>query len=113
MELIRGIVKVTDKVKFFLERYQVLRSDDKKLIANIWAEEIGDTSITVEEFFKKFLVTGKVTAPESIRRARQKLQERNPELAPPKGVQEILEYAENEHRKFHRDEKRGKQTKLH
>jgi hypothetical protein len=59
-----------------------LRDNDQALIANIWWRELvtqGKDKSTAFEMLKVFS-EGKLSNPESIRRARQKIQEEQPEL---------------------------------
>ena len=59
-----------------------LRDNDQALIANIWWRELvtqGKDKSTAFELLKGFS-EGKLSNPESIRRARQKIQEEQPEL---------------------------------
>ena len=59
-----------------------LRNSDNRLIANYWAIEIGAKNLeglTAQDFLKLFS-EGKLTPPESITRARRKVQEENPAL---------------------------------
>ena len=69
------------RVRQKLESYPELRADDKKLIVAVW-EDLG-LSLTPEQQKKMF----EVYAPESIRRVRQKLNERGIGL-PDKRVQQ-------------------------
>lgn len=70
-------MKLYDTVKEMLEKYPKLRDDDKLLIWNVWGVTglIKNGSIAREDFLQ---------APhtESIRRVRQKIQEKHPHLAP-------------------------------
>lgn len=70
---------IANRIKELLLESPALRDNDLRLIANFWAHEINVDACTVKEFLQKF-VAGEVTAPESIRRLRQKLQETMPEL---------------------------------
>lgn len=59
-----------------------LRDNDQALIANIWWKELvtqGKDKCTAFEVLKIF-AEGKLTNPESIRRARAKIQEQEPSL---------------------------------
>lgn len=75
--MLSSIIKVKDKVEYLLENYPILRDDDNKLIAKIWWSESKVNSL--EAFLRDF-GDRKVSSPEAIRRARQKLQEHNPSL---------------------------------
>ena len=63
-----------------------VRDDDLKLILNVWCKELNLSKkqsvlskFTFLEFSKSFLA-GQLSTPETIRRARQKLQETNKDL---------------------------------
>lgn len=70
-------------VKYFLELDPELRDSDNRLIANVWARQLGGSealaNMTAFAVLKAF-ADGELLSPESIRRTRQKLQELNPEL---------------------------------
>ena len=75
---------IKNKVRFFLsqERTKHLRDSDEKLIATIYYYEIGEEAIknmSAMDFLKMY-ADGKLPTAESIRRVRQSLQEKNPEL---------------------------------
>ena len=76
-------MKVLDnaaKVKSLLEAQPKYRDDYKSLIARIWFNEIGqDKELKAYELLNK-LAEGKLSHPESIMRARRKIQEEHPEL---------------------------------
>ena len=76
-------MKVLDnasKVKRLLESQPKYRDDYKSLIARIWFNEIGqDKELKAFEMLN-LLVEGKLSHPESIMRARRKIQEEHPEL---------------------------------
>jgi hypothetical protein len=67
---------------YLLTHKKHLRDNDQALIANIWWRELlllgKDKTMAIE--FLKLFSEGKLSNPESIRRARQKIQEENPEL---------------------------------
>jgi len=76
-------MKTKEKVKYWLEKFTHLRDNDYRLCSNIWHEEFktydinGDSS--AQDFLKIYSL-GKLTSAPSIKRARAKLQEENPEL---------------------------------
>ena len=70
-------MKNYDKVKTILENYPDTRNSDKKLIWEFWVQEM-----VVFSGFLSFENFIKATSPESIRRARQKIQQLYPELGP-------------------------------
>jgi len=76
-------MKTKEKVKFWLKMYPHLRDNDNRLCANIWAEELGhiegvDKGTPIVEFLKLY-ADNKFTSAPSIKRARAKLQEEEPE----------------------------------
>ena len=75
--MLESIIKVKDKVEFLLSNKPIFRDDDNKLIAKIWHSETQSKSLI--EFLIEF-GDHKLSSPEAIRRARQKLQEENPQL---------------------------------
>ena len=75
--MLEKIIKIKNKVEYLLENYPVFRDDDNKLIAKIWWSETKTNSL--ESFLRAF-GDKKISSPEAIRRARQKLQEHNPHL---------------------------------
>lgn len=71
-------------VQTLLENHEHLRDDDKKLITNVWANQMSSVtldykSMRIEEFFKHFTY-GSVATPESICRMRRMIQQKRPEL---------------------------------
>jgi len=72
----------TEIVRNFLERVPVTRDSDMKLLAYMWAEAVGYERIkkvTCHELFD-MMNNGILPSPETIRRARQRLQQKNPNL---------------------------------
>lgn len=63
-------------VAAYLHNYPELRDNDYRLIANIWKEEVNYNDMSAEDFLRAFS-KGKLSHPESIRRIRQKLQEKD------------------------------------
>ena len=73
---------IKDKVKFLLESFPHLRDDDFKLIATFYKFTVSKDrleSMTALEFLQMF-ASGQLPHSESIRRDRQKLQEKNEHL---------------------------------
>lgn len=68
---------VAYKVLHFLTEEPDTRDDDSSLLVKIWSKETQADSL--EEFFKE-LKNGNISHFESIRRIRQKIQEKNPKL---------------------------------
>ena len=76
-------MKTKDKVKHWLNKYPSLRDDDNRLCSNIWAEELtilgfGHIEAPIFEFLRLYS-NNKLTSAPSIKRARAKLQEEEPE----------------------------------
>lgn len=78
MSIIKDIPLIKDKIIYLLENHPHLRSNDKKLLANVWYSE-APKNVSVKGFLK-LLSEGKLTNAESIRRCRQKVQEQFPHL---------------------------------
>ena len=76
-------MKTKDKVRYWLLEHDHLRDNDNKLCANIWNEELKRFIIfeksSVRDFLRLYSL-GKLTSAPSIKRARAKLQEEEPEL---------------------------------
>lgn len=66
--------KITEIVRELLEKKPELRDNDNLLMSKIWKDQAN-----ILNFFQRF-ESGKLHSPESIRRARQKLQEENEHL---------------------------------
>ncbi len=74
-------MKTKDKVKYWLKMYPNLRDNDNRLCSNIWAEEIKEIK-DIPDKISSFLIAyaaNKLTSAPSIKRARAKLQEEEPE----------------------------------
>lgn len=65
------------KVKTLLQKSKHLRDNDLELIAKVWAMESG---ISESNPILKKLVSGVLTTPEYITRARRRIQEQTPSL---------------------------------
>lgn len=80
--MINKIRTAKEMVTHFLSIRAELRDDDNRLMANIWANELRQTGIheISNHDFLTIFAKGLLTSPESIRRARQKVQEENPHL---------------------------------
>lgn len=80
--LYEEMVFIKDKVKLLLEKYPHLRDDDYKLIAFMHLKEIGQKEceeMTGMDFLRK-MANKELINTESIRRVRQKIQEKYVEL---------------------------------
>lgn len=77
-----NILTNKENVEELLKLKEHLRDNDTKLIANLWAREIGiekSKQMTAYDFLEKFS-KGELAHPESVMRIRRKLQEEFPEL---------------------------------
>lgn len=73
------ILTKAEKIKSLLEEKAIYRDDYYSLVARVWYDELTDKSISAIAFL--CLVRAKrVTHPESIMRARRKIQEEHPHL---------------------------------
>lgn len=94
------LTNAKDLVMSWLIKYPELRDNDSRLIANIWLKEIGKDKfdkMSARDLLRMF-ADGDLPQVETIRRARQKIQEHNPHL---RGVS----YR-------HRQERAGEVTKI-
>ena len=67
-------------VKKLLIEHPKLRDSDNRLLAFVWSQEIADQpDLTAREFLEGYS-KGKFSKAESLRRARQDLQQKNPYL---------------------------------
>ena len=71
-------MKTKDKVKYWLKKDESLKDDDERLCANIWAMEIQELKYEYKDFLELYSRKQLTFAP-SIKRARAKLQEENPQ----------------------------------
>ena len=80
--MINKIRTAKEMVTHFLTIRPELRDDDNRLLANIWATQLNQAGIHDIGGFDllKIISKGLLLSPESIRRARQKVQEENPTL---------------------------------
>ena len=70
---------IKDKVRELLIKYPFLRDDDNALMVNVWTTEMLTKGVLFTRFFDMY-ADGHLTSAESIRRTRQALQVKNPEL---------------------------------
>lgn len=81
--MIQTIIKIKDSVQQLLVKYEHLRDDDHRLIANIYykvAKEKNPTQTYSAMDFLHDFAKGYYPSPETIRRCRQKIQEDHPQL---------------------------------
>lgn len=82
--VIKKIRNTKKKLIPILEKSEVLRDDDEKLVARFWSNELQEmkkhpTHITALQFLHIY-ADGNLTPADIITRARRKIQEENPEL---------------------------------
>ena len=79
---IKSLNTAKKRVFWLLENNIRNRNSDTVLMANFWWYELGGENVNNMSAinFLYNLSKGRLTAPETIRRCRQKLQEENPEL---------------------------------
>ena len=72
-------MKTKQKVIYWLTKHPHLRDDDNKLCCNIWNRELKEffENASAKDFLRLYSL-GKLTPAPSIKRARAKLQEENP-----------------------------------
>ena len=94
------IKEVTPKVKVILNNYPLTRSDDKELIKMVYTMYYG---IDCRTPFGSVLDRKDLPSFESIRRARQKLQEVNEDLRGTPEIEAIRMQEQEEYLKFARE----------
>jgi len=74
-------MKTKEKVKYWLDKHDYLKDNDNRLFANIWNQELKEFGIPrdVRKHFLVLIAQGKLTPAPSIKRARARLQQENPE----------------------------------
>ena len=80
----RKVLTVMQKVEILLTKYPKYRDDDKSLIRKMWEVELLKQNLNLNEtninMFLSLYENGTLSNPDSILRARRKLQETNEEL---------------------------------
>ena len=80
----KKLFSVLKEVEIYLNKYPLLRDNDDRLMANIWAKYIGSRDdMDGPESWKdmlSLLAKGKLPSYESISRCRRKIQEKTPHL---------------------------------
>ena len=76
MKIIEEIKHVQGVIEYLLSHYPEFRDSDNKLIAQVWFLQLMDKNMTAVDFLKHIGYNDLVN-PESIRRSRQLLQQRN------------------------------------
>lgn len=74
------MIKVQDFVKKSLETYPKLRDNDVRLVATYYYNNIPNINEMSAIEFLEVMVNGNLPSPDTITRARRKIQEKHPEL---------------------------------
>jgi|APGre2960657373_1045057.scaffolds.fasta_scaffold40357_3 hypothetical protein len=78
------IKDLADKIEVLLEKYPTYRDNDKKLVCHIWMEQMGGIDpmkqISLYDFLKTWIDSKNLANPDTICRARRKVQEVKPHL---------------------------------
>ena len=84
MSAIKKLKHLTEKVHSLLEQYPTYRDNDKKLVSHIWMEQLGGIEnmrkLNLYEFCKSWIDDPNISSPDSIVRARRKVQENHHNL---------------------------------
>lgn len=78
--MLKQILKVQEQVKILLETYPKLRDNDVRLVASYYYNNISNINQISAIDFLQIMVNGNLPSPDTITRARRKLQEKHPEL---------------------------------
>lgn len=78
--MLKQILKVQEQVKILLETYPKLRDNDVRLVASYYYNNISNINQMSAIDFLQIMVNGNLPSPDTITRARRKLQEKHPEL---------------------------------
>ena len=78
--MLKQLIKVQDHVKFLLEAYPKLRDNDVRLVATYYYNNIANINQMSAIDFLEVMVNGNLPSPDTITRARRKIQEKHPEL---------------------------------
>ena len=95
--------KYETTVAFILKKYEGTRGDDKLLYYWVLREEGFNTKLSLEDFLLGSFHGSGFPNFDTITRVRRKLQEKYPELRPPKGDQIRREDAEQEYLDYARE----------
>jgi hypothetical protein len=78
------IKDMQNRVESLLKRFPAYRDCDTKLVAHIWMEQIGGIErmkeINLHDWMKMWIDNPNIASPETICRARRKIQESNADL---------------------------------
>lgn len=78
--MLKQILKVQEQVQILLETYPKLRDNDVRLVASYYYNNISNINQISAIDFLQIMVNGNLPSPDTITRARRKLQEKYPEL---------------------------------
>ena len=78
--MLKQILKVQEQVKILLETYPKLRDNDVRLVASYYYNNISNINQMSAIDFLQIMVNGNLPSPDTITRARRKIQEKYPEL---------------------------------
>jgi len=78
--MLKQILKVQEQVKILLETYPKLRDNDVRLVASYYYNNISNINQMSAIDFLQIMVNGNLPSPDTITRARRKIQEKHPEL---------------------------------
>lgn len=78
--MLKKLIKVQDSVKLLLETYPKLRDNDVRLVATYYYNNIANINQMSAVNLLDIMVNGNLPSPDTITRARRKIQEKHPEL---------------------------------
>ena len=78
--MLKQLIKVQDSVKLLLEAYPKLRDNDVRLVASYYYNNIANINQMSAIELLEVMVNGNLPSPDTITRARRKIQEKHPEL---------------------------------
>ena len=78
--MLKQIIKVQEQVQILLETYPKLRDNDVRLVASYYYNNVSNINQMSAIDFLQIMVNGNLPSPDTITRARRKIQEKHPEL---------------------------------
>ena len=78
--MLKQILKVQEQVQILLETYPKLRDNDVRLVASYYYNNISNINQISAIDLLQIMVNGNLPSPDTITRARRKIQEKHPEL---------------------------------
>ena len=78
--MLKQLIKVQDSVKFLLEAYPKSRDNDVRLVASYYYNNIANINQMSAIELLEVMVNGNLPSPDTITRARRKIQEKHPHL---------------------------------